>query len=185
MLSNSMSNLFKNAGVSQILDRQKIEGTTAFTAAMISDSLLSVSNVLPQIETWVNRYIFYSIGKVNSHVTYLKVTPYTKGEVFNKALSAAEFGIPTKIMAASLIGLDPYQSFAMNYLEENVLELSDKWVPLQSTHTQSGNPQSGDDPMNKGGRPKNNGDMETDITSESRTETSTTVSKKSSTTVSE
>lgn len=180
MVSNSMSNLFKNAGVSQILDRQKIEGSVAFTAAMISDSLLSTSNLLPQIETWVNRYIFYSVGKIGSHITYLKVTPYTKGDTLTKALSCAEYGVPAKEMVASLLGLDPYQSFAMNYLESEVLKLQDTWIPLQSSHTQSGKATapSRDNITTDKGRPEASTDVGSEETTVSKSESTTTITKK-------
>lgn len=183
MVNNSMSNLFKAAGVSQILDRNKIEGSVAFTAAMISDTVMANSRILPQIETWVNRYIYYSIGKNNTRIKYLPVSPYTKDSYLSKIMNAAEYGVPVKMQIVGLLNLDPLEAYSMEFLENEVLKLHETWLPLNSTHTQSG--ATGGSENNGGGKPvgtvstgvvDGNGNVETTrtTTSTSTTSTSTT-----------
>ncbi len=176
MVNNSMSNLFKSAAVSQILDRNKIEGAVAFTAAMISDTVMANNIVLPQIEVWVNRYINYVLGNVNSRIKYLPVSPYTKDNYLSKVMNAAEYGIPVKMQAAALLNLDPLETYSMEYLENEVLKLHETWLPLNSSHTQSGNT------TNVGGRPQ--GTVSTGIVGDDgsvETTTSTTIKSSSST----
>lgn len=177
MVNNSMSNLFKAAGVSQILDRNKIEGSVAFTAAMISDTVMALTAVLPQIEVWVNRYINYSIGNVSSRIKYLPVSPYTKDNYLSKVMNAAEYGVPVKMQAASLLNLDPLETYSMEYLENEVLKIHESWLPLNSSHTQSGNT------TNVGGRPQ--GTTSTGVVGGDgsvETTTSTTIESSSSST---
>lgn len=139
MISNSMSNLFKQASVTQILDKSKISGTEAFEAAMISDSMIVLGTLLPQVENWVNRYLSYSLGSnIKSKVKYLPITPYTKKNYFKQVLSAAEYGVPVKSQVAALLNLSPLETYSMQYLENEVLKMHDVWIPLQSSHTQSG-----------------------------------------------
>lgn len=138
MISNSMSNLFKSAGAS-VLDRDKIEGAIAFTASIISDSVVSTANILPQIEIWVNRYIQYKVGNVSAKIKYLPVTPYTKADYLNRVLAAAQSGAPVKLQIAALLNEDPYEAYAMQYLENEVLDISlGGWIPLSTSYTLSG-----------------------------------------------
>lgn len=48
-------------------------------------------------------------------------------------------------MYSSLNGISPLDSFALQYLENDVLGMIDTWVPLQSSYTQS---------SSDGGRPE-------------------------------
>lgn len=135
MISNSMSNLFKAASTSQILDRSKIEGTVPYTAAMISDTVYGLSSLLPQIEAWVNRYIRYKMPKARTKIYYLPVSPYTKQNYLDNALKSAEYGVPVKLHVATLLGLDPLDAYRMQQTE-NMMGLPSAWKPLISSHTQ-------------------------------------------------
>lgn len=139
MISNSMSNLFKSAGVSQILDRNKIEGAVAFTAAMISDSVISTASILPQVEVWINRYIQFKLGHCAAKIKYLPVTPYTKADYLNRVLAAAQSGAPVKLQISSLLNEDPFEAYSMQYLENEVLDIATGgWIPLSTSYTLSG-----------------------------------------------
>ena len=143
---------------------------------MISDTVMANNIVLPQIEVWVNRYINYVLGNVNSRIKYLPVSPYTKDSYLSKVMNAAEYGIPVKMQAAALLNLDPLETYSMEYLENEVLKLHETWLPLNSSHTQSGNT------TNVGGRPQ--GTVSTGIVGDDgsvETTTSTTIKSSSST----
>ena len=155
MVAGSMSNLFKASGVT-LLDRNKLEGTTAFTTAMIADSESANAVILPQIEAWVNRYIKYALGTVNTQIKYLHVSPYTKQNYLTTVLTAAQYGAPVKLQVAALLGLDPMESYSMEFLENEVLALHNKWIPLSSSFTSSG-ASNADATRNQGGRPTGSG----------------------------
>ena len=63
-------------------------------------------------------------------------TPYTKDEKIKAIKEAATLGLPVKLQYASLIGLSPMDTYALTYLENNILNLSDNWMPLVSGYTQ-------------------------------------------------
>lgn len=179
MISNSMSNLFKSAGAS-VLDRDKIEGAIAFTASIISDSVVSTANILPQIEIWVNRYIQYKAGNVSARIKYLPVTPYTKADYLNRVLAAAQSGAPVKLQIAALLNEDPLEAYAMQYLENEVLDISlGGWIPLSTSYTLSGMASDGGENgqavtvenPDGAGRPATTGD---NVSGTSKTTTTTT-----------
>ena len=142
MIANSMSNLFKAGGCAQVLDAESISNTKGWTAAIQADSLKGIFTLLPQIEKWHNRYLE---NVIHNHcpIKYIRVTPYTKADVIDQYKDAAQYGIPVKIAYASLLGFDPLETMSLAYLENDCLDLAHKWIPLQSSHTQSGTVEEG------------------------------------------
>ena len=142
MISNSMSNLFKSAGVAQILDNTNITGQTAFEASILCDSLMAMKILLPQTEVWVNRYLTYTMGD-HASVKYVEVTPYTKSKKIKEVTEAATYGAPVKLMLATLQGYSPLEVMSMQFLENDVFQLHNNWIPLMSSHTTSGSDTGG------------------------------------------
>lgn len=145
-ISTSMKNIFSSSGGSQVLDSNRLTGSSAVRAALIADGLMATRPVLHQIEARVNRWLDYIIPNNGMRVKYMAdVTPFTKDEILGNVKEGTTLGVPgTKLMYASLLGISPLDAHAMQYFENDVLHLSEKWVPLQSTYTQS----------SEGGRPE-------------------------------
>ena len=53
-------------------------------------------------------------------------------------LKLAQYGVPSKLLLASAIGLSPMDSYSLSELENSILDLSTAWKPLSSSHTNSG-----------------------------------------------
>ncbi len=153
MISNSTKNLFKNSGGSQILNNDNVSGTTAFTALLKTDTAMALKSVLPQIETWMNYYLSVRLGENHAIVKYLEVSYLTKQEKKKELLESAQYGVPVKLTVAALDGFDPLDTLALQFLENDCLQLHEDWIPLQSSYTQSGTPTEDTDPVN-GGAPK-------------------------------
>jgi hypothetical protein len=122
--------------------------------------------VVRQIERWVNRKIKNVIkGSYKFRSKFLDMTVFNREEYTDSLLKNAQFGIPVKMMLCSALGLSPSQPLAMAFLENQMLGLVEKFVPLQSAHTQSGdeaeqnrNPQNDSETDSEGGRPTSNED---------------------------
>ena len=134
-ISSSMSNLFANVGVSQILDTTKISGSTAFNASVMADTLMSIRVLLPQIENFVNKYLRVSLTNP-AKVKYMEITPYTKGEKITQLKDAATLGVPVKIPLATLQGFSPSDIASMQKIEEGLGVFTD-WKPLESSYNAS------------------------------------------------
>lgn len=135
MIANSVSNLFKVSGGSLILDNVRT-GTTIYEAQILSDTLNGLIPLLPQIEKWINRYIGYRL-KNPAKVHYIHCSPWTKSKTKKELLESGQYGIPDKMAIASLDGFSPLESLSIMYLENDILQLHNKWVPLQSSYTRS------------------------------------------------
>jgi len=165
MISNATNNLFKTSGGSEVLNSDQITGTSAYLAALLCDTEMAISSILPQIEAWMNRYLTYKIGKNHAIVKYLEVSVYTKESKKDSLLKSGQNGVPTKLAIAALDGYTPLETMSLEYLENKVLKLHKNWIPLSTSYTQSGNPSLDTDPI-EGGRP--NSDSLTDEGEKSR-----------------
>ena len=145
-ISKANSNLWEAAGVSQILDNDRLTGSTAVTAAMRFDSLYGLKPLLAQIEARVNRFLDYVLPDNGMRVKYLPITPYFKDEAIKQTVEACTLGLPLKTQLATLMGMSPMDMHSMLYLENNILKLQDKFIPLQTTYTQTGDGSTGGAP---------------------------------------
>ncbi len=143
-ISKANSNLWEAAGVSQILDNEKLTGASAVRAAQILDGLYAQNPLLWQIEARVNRWIDFILPDNGMRVKYIPVTPYNKSEKITELKDAASLGLPVKMQYMSLLGVSPLEAYSMAHLENNILKLQDNWkYPLQSSYTQAGDNESG------------------------------------------
>ena len=142
-IAKSASNLFEAAGVSQVMDASKLTGATAVTAALRFDGLYALKPLLAQIEARVNMFLDYILPDNGMRVKYLPITPYFKDEAIKQTAEACTLGLPMKTQLATLMGMSPLDMNSMLHLENNILKLQDKLVPMQSTYTQSGDAKGG------------------------------------------
>lgn len=143
-ISKANSNLWEAAGVSQILDNEKLTGASAVRAAQILDGLYAQNPLLWQIEARVNRWLDFILPDNGMRVKYIPVTPYNKSEKIAELKDAASLGLPVKMQYMSLLGVSPLEAYSIAHLENNILKLQDNWMyPLQNSYTQPGENESG------------------------------------------
>lgn len=158
-ISKATETLFNSSGGAQILNSASISGTTAFSASVRADTEMAISMLLPQIQGWVNRFLSYYVSNP-AKVKFFEVSVYTKDEFKKQLLEAAQYGLPTKLAYNSLNQFSEKDSLALNFFEEEVLHLSQKLIPLQSSYTQSGSNDNG--PVDDSGAPVKDDDDLTD-----------------------
>ena len=123
----------------QVLNSISITGTTGLKLAMKVDTELAISSLLGQTQGWVNRYATYNLS-TPCKVVFFPISAYTKEDFRKELLENGTYGLPVKLAINALSGISEYESLATNYLEENILGLSEKFnSPLASSHTSSGN----------------------------------------------
>ena len=103
------------------------------------------------LERWLNRKFknkFNGMFKVK----LLDVTCYNKEEVIAQLTQGATLGLPVKMKMAAVVGQStPLETEGLTFLENDILGLHDKWIPLNTSYTQSGNSVATED---EGGRPE-------------------------------
>lgn len=153
-ISKATETLFNSAGGAQILNSASISGTTAFTAAIQADTELAISNLLPQIQGIVNRLLSFYVGGDVAKVKFFEVSAYTKEEFKKSLLEGATYGTPTLLAYNACNQFSELDTLALNFLENDCLDLHSKFIPVQSSHTTAG------DSNGEAGRPEQ--DVKTD-----------------------
>jgi hypothetical protein len=144
-VENATKAVLNTSGGSQILQSSSISGTTAFNAALRSDTEFAISMLLPQTEMIVNRILSLYIDNP-SRVKFLEVSTYTKDAYKESILKDNTYGLAPKLLVNTLNGFSEKETLALNFLESECLNLN--FTPVQSSHTTSN---SGDD---EGGAPE-------------------------------
>ena len=146
-ISDAYHNLMSNAGVSQIMDSSKLTGQSAVKASMLCDVMLATKGLIPQLNAFVNSRIKLKFPNTQMIFKYTDVTTYTKEDRIKHLQTACEYGLPFKMELAMMLGQDPLENYAMDWLETKLGLAKTRWVsPLVSSHTASGNPTDGGAP---------------------------------------
>lgn len=146
-----------SAGISQILFSAD-SGSIGLDASIKTDEMISFQ-VVDQIERWINRFMKNLSGVYKFRVKILRTTQYNIDEVYNRYVEAATYGMPVKSYMLASMGHSQSALTTMTFLENEVLELHDNMIPMQSSHTQSND---------EGGRPQKAGKDLTESGAETR-----------------
>lgn len=133
-VENATKTVLNTSGGSQILNSSTISGSTAFNAAVKSDTEFAISMLLPQTQAIVNRILSLYV-KNPSRVKFFEVSSYTKDEFKASILKDNEYGLAPKLLVNCLNGFSEKETLALNFLENEVLQLH--FTPVQSAHTTS------------------------------------------------
>jgi hypothetical protein len=164
-IAEAEQNLYTAAGVSSLLFNNDKASANALLLSIKADQAMTFG-IVKSIEDMVNRYIqAQSYGK-NFKVTFLDVSPYNRKEMGDAYLKAAQFGLPTISMYAASQGLSQSELDGMSFLENQVLGLSDMFIPLKSSATLSAT--DGNGATDEGGAPQKDTGELTDSGEQSR-----------------
>ena len=141
-IEKATESVLNTAGGAQVLTSSTVSGTTAFLGSMKADSEFALSSLIPQTQAIINRILKNYVSDP-CKVKLFEVSVFTKEEFKKSILESATYGLPTKLLLNSINGFSELDTLALNFLEEDCLGITSKFVPLQSSHTQSGNKESG------------------------------------------
>lgn len=149
------------AGVSQLLFNGSSTTTTSLSKSVVTDEQISFA-LLKQVERWINRKLKYLNKSFKFRVKFLETTDFNYQEVSDRYLKAAQYGVPVIQELAASLGLSPSALINKTFLQNEILNLPTKLIPLSSSHTQSG------DSNNMGGAPELSEDELTDSGEQTR-----------------
>ncbi|MCY9707617.1 hypothetical protein M5X00_29520 [Paenibacillus alvei] len=146
-VSNSENAFYTAAGTAKQLFNPD-SNSSATLAKSINVDESEVFGVLRQLERIGTGKLKNEIsGSFKFRLKILDNTIFNKKENAETLLKNAQYGLPVKLMLCACLGVSPSAVISMNFLEEQVLGLTSNFIPLSSSHTQSG----GQD--DQGGRP--------------------------------
>ena len=136
-LEQSDKTLLGTAGGGAVLNANMITSTAAFKAWLKSESEFAISPLIPQIQGFTNRMLKYNCTNPCT-VKYFEVSIYTKEDLQATLLESCQYGFSNRLAYNTFNGIDEKATIAMQLLENEILDLPNKMIPLSSSYTQSG-----------------------------------------------
>lgn len=135
-VQNATRSVLNTSGGAQILNSSTISGAEAFRSATRSDTEFAISGLLGQVQGFVNRMLSYQIS-TPSKVKFFEVSSYTKDAFKESMQKDLNYGFVSSLAINSLNGFSELDTLALNYFENDVLQVKDRFVPLKTASTSS------------------------------------------------
>lgn len=146
-ISDAYQNVMEETGISQIFDSSRLTGSTSVKMSMLSDAMMATKGIMKQIEAFVNERIQMEYPNSMAYIKFIEVTTYTRDDRIAQVEKAANAGMPVKLEYMTLLGYDPLESMASDWLETKLGLAVDKFIhPLVSSYTQSSTSDTGGAP---------------------------------------
>ena len=97
-----------------------------------------------QFERHINKKLKDFNKTVYFKIEFLNITEENRQDKVNKYKEGATLSAPTKTRLCAAMGMTPMDVISSNFIEQKILKINEEWIPLTSSHTQSGD----------GGRPQ-------------------------------
>lgn len=125
---------------------------------------------LRQLERWINRKLKRLSGRHKFELRFVDVTNYSREDVFKRMLQAAQYGYATKQEVAASLDISPMDLHNKLYLENDILGLDEKMIPLNSAHTQTAGGNTGEKERGREAKDDQEVSESTEVWRENRTE---------------
>lgn len=150
-VGEATSQYWNEAGVSELLFGNNTTSAALKYSIIATES--SLVTIVREIEKWINELEkSEQRGAYRFRTRVLDTTKFNVSDFFTDRLKAAQFGLPVKNELVAILGMQPSAMEANVFLENVVLGLTDKLIPLKSSHTSDG--------ADEGGRPVENDEGE-------------------------
>lgn len=130
----SEQHLWDAAGVSSLI----------FSGSATSSRALEISGMADESMTWeivkcigvaINRILQKQSFAKNYRMVFLPCGRYTRGDYQKSLTSVLQYGLPVVTPLMASMGFEPLYALGLNHIENNVLKLNERLVPLQSSNT--------------------------------------------------
>ena len=146
-IADSYQNLMEQTGISQIFDSSRLTGASSVKMSMLADAMMATKGLMPQIEAFINERIQMEYANSAAYIKFIDVTAYTRDDRIAQIEKAANAGLPVKQEYMTLLGYNPLEAIAADWLETKLGLSTTRFIhPLVSSHTQSGNSDTGGAP---------------------------------------
>ena len=135
--NKAYKNLLDSSGGGEILLSSNISGSTAYSLVKILNTEFAISSLLPQISATINRLVKQQFNKA-AKIRFFEVSTYTRDDLRKEFMNSAEYGFPNALAYGTTLGLSELDTLSLTNLQNNVLDLTSKFKPLQSSHTMTG-----------------------------------------------
>lgn len=135
-IAEAEQNLYTAAGVSSLLFNNEKASSNALLLSIKADQSMTYG-IVKGIEAAINRYMQRQSYSKNFKITFLDCSPFNRKELGDSYLKACQFGLPMVSYYCASQGLGQAEMDTMNFLEDDILGVKGRFIPLQSSSTQS------------------------------------------------
>lgn len=147
-VADAAEELFNSVGVSSLLFNSNKSSSNALLLSIKADQGVTYG-IVKSIGDMINRYIQNTNYGKNFKVTFLDTSPFNRDEVGAQYLKMCQFGMPMVSYLASTYGMPQCDMDNLNFLEDVILDVKNRFIPLMSS-----NMMSSSDAQGEAGRPE-------------------------------
>jgi len=136
-LEKATRNFWYSSGTSPLLFGDASNTTSAALRLSIKTDEELVLAAMAQCERLINRQLKQLTGSVKFQINILPVTIFNQEQMISYYKEAATYGLPVKSCYAASMGIQPSTLQSMCYVENELLDFKNNFIPLSSTHTES------------------------------------------------
>jgi hypothetical protein len=126
---------YNDAGISKMLFNSSANGASLTKSIEIDETIMF--KFIKQGERWINKKLKGFCKKVLFRSHFLEMTYMSRDAYIKNVKEGAMSGVPVKNRYAAALGLSPSATAHNEYLENIVLDIPNKWIPLKTSYTQS------------------------------------------------
>lgn len=150
-LSTAISNFWYNSGtMGALFGNPDITTSSAIRIAVKVDEEY-VYGCMSQLERIINALLKQLSGSIKFKMHFIQCTVFSRDDVAESFKTAATLGVPgSKMSYAATIGIPQSDLEGMAFVENNMMDVENSWIPLKTSYTQS---------ADGAGRPEAKGDV--------------------------
>lgn len=135
-VADATTSFWDSAGVSSLLFNNVKASSNALLLSIKADQGITYG-IVKSIGDMVNRFLQSKSFGRNFRVNFLDVSPFNRDEVGGQYLKMCNVGMPMVSYLAAAYGLPQSDMDSLNYLEDTMLHIKERFMPLRSTNTMS------------------------------------------------
>lgn len=149
-VTEALREVYNAGGISQFLFNSDKNTSIGLSKSIQTDEQIAFM-FLRQLETWINRKLRKQFPTVDLNFKFLDITEFNRDDKAKQILQAAQYGVPLKLEIAATMGMTPLDVYNKVIIENEILKLQDLFIPLASSHTQTGDEKEGGRPTKSDG----------------------------------
>lgn len=134
---DSEEHLFTSAGVSSLLFNNEKASSNALLLSIKADQAITFE-LVKSIENMLNRYLHSISASKYFKISFLDTSIFNRNEASSEYLKGCQYGLPFVSYYCAAQGLTQSDINNMHYFENEIMGIPEKFVPLKSSATQSG-----------------------------------------------
>mgnify|MGYP004510675591 CR=1 FL=1 len=135
-LATSMSNLFSNLGISElVVSSGKSSNSVGLRHSIKNDESFALKFV-DRLENWMDSYIRMNYSE-EFIFKFHRITYFSQEEYVGQMKDSATLGLPVATDWATALGQTPYEMMCSTFMENALGIKNGLWRPLQSSYTQT------------------------------------------------